>query len=495
MVCLRIAYSFSLMALLLVTASAAGDFTAQAGETVLLDFSSRSCGPCQQMRPTVRQLAGAGYPVREVDVMQDRGLAERYGITQVPTFVLLVHGQEFGRTIGATSYGQLERMFQTAGITPAARQAAAPSNQRAPVGLANVDATPSTFASQQGSGSRTQGTQAGGSPTNGLARAAAGSASNTQLLESAVRLTVQDSQGNSTGTGTIVESRRGEALVLTCGHLFRSSGGNGAITVTLFQAGPGGAQLRSTLEGRLVDFDLERDLGLVSFRTSEPVRVAKIAPASAKLASGSSVTTVGCNHGANPTTIATRITTVGRYQGPPNVEAAGAPIEGRSGGGMFNAAGQLVGVCFAADPQGNEGLYSALESIHAKLDSLDLARIYQSPAIDPEAGATQLAAAPAQQPFAVRGQEPTAATPSFPAGTPTPTVSPNPAVLASLSAAEQATLEEIVRRGANSEIICIIRPKTPDGKSEVITLRNASANFVRALTSPNSLRTGLVSEP
>jgi hypothetical protein len=43
-------------------------------------------------------------------------------------------------------------------------------------------------------------------------------------------------------------------------------------------------------------------------------------------------------------------------------------------------------------------------------------------------------------------------------------------------------LEEIQRRGAHSEVICIIRPHSPDGKSEVITLPNASPEFVQALS-------------
>ena len=92
---------------------------------------------------------------------------------------------------------------------------------------------------------------------------------------------------------------------------------------------------------------------------------------------GERLTSVGCDRGENPTALATRVTNVDRYQGPPNIEASGAPVEGRSGGGLFNSAGQLVGVCFAADYEGNEGLYTALESIHDELDRLNLSDIYR----------------------------------------------------------------------------------------------------------------------
>ncbi len=483
-----------------------------AGETVLLDFSSPTCGPCQQMRPTIHQLKERGYPVREVDTSKNPALANRYNITHVPAFVVLVRGQEFARLVGATSYVQLERMLQKAGIQPdrLGTQATVPgpvSNSMATPFAAISAAVPSSIGPPPGAN------------TSGWGSAGRGSTAATHLLESTVRITIQDPQGNSTGTGTIVDAREGEALVLTCGHLFRSSGGKGMITITLFQATPQGAQVRSTQKGRLVDFDLQRDLGLISFRAHEQVQVAPIAPAGSRLASGTPVTTVGCNHGDNPTIVNTQVTSLNRYQGPANVEAAGAPVEGRSGGGMFNGQGQLVGVCFAADPQANEGLYAATSSIHTKLDNLGLAMIYQPLAsgsgLSGQAltGLVQTDSAPAPPlaapaPMAVRGQE--AATPLNPserellnamnrrstsANTFPPTnrlapenTSTHPgsgtAQAAALSPSEQALLEEIVRRGATSEVIVLIRPQLPDGRSEVITLQHASPNMIRALADP-----------
>ena len=229
------------------------------------------------------------------------------------------------------------------------------------------------------------------------------------------------------------------------------------------------------------------------------------------------MTTVGCNHGDNPTAIRSQITSVDRYEGPSNVQVAGAPVEGRSGGGLFNEQGQLVGVCFAADPQANEGLYSAVRSIHAKLDSLQLAKVYREPSLgsasldtpdytsqptaqvpsgalltEAESGIRAPASAAAQL---VRGQDPPMPAPPtlFNSVAPVPLASGSQALLspapvrtatASLSAAERATLEEIGRRGAESEVIIIIQPRTPDGKSEVITVHHASADFVRALVEP-----------
>ena len=222
------------------------------------------------------------------------------------------------------------------------------------------------------------------------------------------------------------------------------------------------------------------------------------------------MTSVGCNHGANPTAWSTRITAINRYQGYPNVEAAGAPVEGRSGGGLFNAQGQLIGVCFAADPEGDEGLYASLASIHAKLDELQMSGVYQRPsggasgasAAGPLAGAAapgdSLALATADAPLAVRGQEPTPPASSFADNLPGPAQplasAPQPASplqragapLSGLTPEEQATLEEIASRSAGAEVVCIIQPRTPGGRSEVIKLSGVSPAFVHALTAAST---------
>ena len=49
-----------------------------------------------------------------------------------------------------------------------------------------------------------------------------------------VRLRVHDGHGYGAGTGTIIDTHGEEALVLTCGHLFRETDGKGKIEVDLF---------------------------------------------------------------------------------------------------------------------------------------------------------------------------------------------------------------------------------------------------------------------
>ncbi len=78
-----------------------------------------------------------------------------------------------------------------------------------------------------------------------------------KLIAASVRLRIEDPNGNSCGSGTIIDARGGDALILTCGHIFRDSQGKGKIDVDLF--GPYAGQ---RVTGQLISYDLKRDVGL-----------------------------------------------------------------------------------------------------------------------------------------------------------------------------------------------------------------------------------------
>lgn len=484
-------------------------------KTVLLDFSSASCLPCRRMRPIVDRIKRSGYEVQEISIDRQPQIAARYGVTKVPTFIVVSDQRETSRLTGRTSYLQLKEMLDRAGGQAMASHGNAPV---VPLSQASSNLSPGQDLSRPQPG-RVLEIQ----DPNPLPRPHAQVASNpfpqpaarqsapaqgsgvdqSRLIAATVKISVKDPEGTSAGTGTLVDAREGEALVLTCGHLFRTSAGKGPITVTLYQMGQAGAELRTTLTGNLIHYDLQRDLALVSIRPDVPVSPVAIGPPQVTFTSGAPVVSVGCNTGHNPTAVSSQITTVDRYQGYSNIEVAGAPIEGRSGGGLFNAQGQLIGVCYAADPQGNEGLYASLPSIHEKLNELKLSMVYQRqpPATSmaptsaaPPAPATSLASQTVrpQEPIEIRAQydvpqmQPAIAQPTT---TPAVQIASSASASSNLSPAEQATLEEIAARGANSEVICIIRSQTPNGKSEVITLQNASPEFVQALVKQRQLPT------
>ena len=65
--------------------------SAQAADpnNILLDFSAKWCGPCQQMSSIVSKLERQGFPIRQVDVDQEKGLARQYNVESIPCFVLI----------------------------------------------------------------------------------------------------------------------------------------------------------------------------------------------------------------------------------------------------------------------------------------------------------------------------------------------------------------------------------------------------------------------
>jgi thiol-disulfide isomerase/thioredoxin len=423
------------------------------GQTVLLDFRADWCGPCRGMDPTVHALAEKGYPVQAVNVDQQRDLAARFHVQTIPCFVMLVNGQEVDRVVGSTSIERLQQMLSLA-------------QQAAPVAAPAMTAATAV-------------------PPRSLAPRAQPMVGDAQLLAASVRLRIEDAEGHSCGSGTIIDARPGgEALILTCGHIFRDSKGRGKIEVDLFGPAPG-----TRLPGRVLAYDLKRDVGLVAIQPPGPVTVARVAPPGYTIRSGDAVASVGCDNGDNPTVQRSRINSLDRFLGPPNLQVAGQPIVGRSGGGLFSSEGLVIGVCNAADPTDREGLFAALGSIHSELDELGISSVYRHDAA-PETPGNETVATAAPQPAAAAvdpfSPERLQSPPRVRMPSPDPNVRPvsNETVVAvPLVADEQAALEEIRRRvKEGAEVVCIVRDRhDTQSQSQVITLDHASGAFVREL--------------
>jgi hypothetical protein len=153
------------------------------------------------------------------------------------------------------------------------------------------------------------------------------------------------------------------------------------------------------------------------------------------------------------------------------------PVEGRSGGGLFSADGYVIGVCNCADPQDKEGLYAAGEVIRAELDRANFSFVYQDQPLNSTSGSGNQLIASASPPPEMPKQMP-------PPGDP---VRPLSRVLqqtaVSLSRAELATLEEIMRRQATgAQIVCVVNPfANPAAKSQSVALDRSSSELLNRM--------------
>jgi thioredoxin 1 len=84
----------------------------QSDKPVVVDFSAHWCPPCRMLAPLVERLAtdlASSHVVGTVDIDDQPGLAEAYGVTSIPTLLLFRDGQAVGRATGFRSAPELAR--------------------------------------------------------------------------------------------------------------------------------------------------------------------------------------------------------------------------------------------------------------------------------------------------------------------------------------------------------------------------------------------------
>jgi len=79
---------------------------------VLVDFWAPWCGPCRTMGPFVDKLAeeyGERLKVVKLNTQDNPEVPARYGITSIPTFMVIKGGEVAGQVIGAQKYDALKK--------------------------------------------------------------------------------------------------------------------------------------------------------------------------------------------------------------------------------------------------------------------------------------------------------------------------------------------------------------------------------------------------
>ncbi len=453
-------------------------------QTELIYFTMDGCVPCQSMKTTVARLTQEGYPIRTLNITQDPSIASRYGISRVPSFVTVVNGQITATRTGVQHYETLLKMMpQVAQAAPSVTSQVAyqaSSQQQRPIqaritqaGFADTRNANRTNAPSQLAPNRI--------PNDGNVAATRlqGMTAEELAMQASVRIKIKDSTGISYGTGTVIHRHGEEALILTCGHVFRDSQGKGQVTIEYGFPN----QIRSS-EGQVLQFDSDtRDVGLVVFRPTLDIVAVTPAPPSAEPIVQSNAFSVGCDHGNNPTIRRTQIKAIANYSGIVKYDIFGRPAVGRSGGGLFNAQGQLIGVCNAAAVKVDEGIYAGLNPIYWQLEKANLAHQFNQP--NPVA-TTLVANNPSANNFI-------AANVQTPGATITQVGSNQPAVNfqhgAPVQVANQSTQSPTPVQNTN-EIICVVRSRENPHLSETIVLTNPTQELLNMIRQNQNLGNG-----
>ncbi len=139
-----------------------------------------------------------------------------------------------------------------------------------------------------------------------------------------------------------------------------------------------------SVEGEAVDYDFTRDVGLIRIRPGRKLPASRVVPAHWEPKSKPlpmKMLTLGCSEGEDATAWFTKILNP-RMQGLAGnpayeaIECWNAPMQGRSGGGLFTTDYYIAGVCNFAEPRGNHGLYATPRSIYSILDRNNLMALY-----------------------------------------------------------------------------------------------------------------------
>lgn len=375
-----------IIAMLMLAADLNGQ---QLPDVVLLDFTADFCAPCRQMAPIIEGMESRKFPIRKIDFAKQPDLCKQFGVSRIPTFIVLMDGKEVDRFVGLTSEKKLCEAVQKAANDLSdlrrkekeALQQTADANSR---DTAN-DTQPAAGGIRGFFDRMRNGISGEPDEPNYLGQSPdSANPDDSPEMKATVRIRVLDKRMRDFATGTIIHSVAGQSTIVTCSHAFRELSDSAIVEAELFVNGKAlryPAQLLGTDHETDVAFiQIQNKVALPSIPVAERLQFKKDQP----------LFSIGCNNGDRPTRLNMNLIEVNGVNGLQNIYCTNPPMQGRSGGGLFDTNGKLVGVCSGILNQTNEGLYSGVRSIRNLAGRLKLP--FLQPVESIEAGVANVAA-------------------------------------------------------------------------------------------------------
>ncbi len=89
------------------------DEVLNSNKPVLLDFYADWCGPCRMVSPIVDEIASERDDIKvcKINVDEEGELAEQFGVSSIPSLVVMKNGEVVNQSVGAKPKAQILAML------------------------------------------------------------------------------------------------------------------------------------------------------------------------------------------------------------------------------------------------------------------------------------------------------------------------------------------------------------------------------------------------